>query len=48
MRNYTGTCKEICSDNLVYNFFPLQSSVFVVHFPIAFLHANKEFPEGRS
>ena len=30
MRNYAGTCKDICSYNLVIQLFPLQSSVFVV------------------
>ena len=36
MRNYVGTCKCICSFNLVYKvlieLFPLQNSVFVVYF----------------
>ena len=49
MRNYAGTCKGICSYNLVYNFLiqllPLQSSVFVVHFSNAFWHGNKAFPK---
>ena len=47
MRNYAGTCKGICSYNLVYNFLiqllPLKSSVFVVHFSNAFWHGNKTF-----
>ena len=42
MRNYAGTCKGICSYNLVYNFLiqllPLKSSLFVVHFSNAFWH----------
>lgn len=41
-----------CSFNLGYNFLiqllPLQSSVFVVHFPNAFWHWNKAFPKGCS
>ena len=36
MRNHAGTCKGICSYNLVYNFLRLQSSVIVVHFPTHF------------
>ena len=47
MRNYAGTCKRICSYNLVYNFLiqllPLQSSVFVVQFSNAFWHGNEAF-----
>ena len=49
MRNYAGTCKGICSYNLVYNFLiqllPLKSSVFVVHFSNAFWHGNEAFPK---
>ena len=49
MRNYAGTCKSICSYNLVHNFLiqllPLKSSVFVVHFSNAFQHGNEAFPE---
>ena len=41
-----------CSYNLVYNFLiyllPLKSSVFEVHFLIAFWHWNEAFPEGSS
>ena len=52
MRNYAGTCKGICSYNLVYNFLiqllPLQSSVFVVHFSNAFWYGNEAFPKGSS
>ena len=52
MRNYAGTCKGICSYNLVYNFliqlFPLKSLVFVVHFLNAFWHGNETFPKGSS
>ena len=52
MRNYAGTCKSICSYNLVYNFLiqllPLKSSVFVVHFSNAFWHGNKTFPKVSS
>ena len=40
MQNYTGTCKDISSYNLGYNFLIqfslLQSSIFVVHFSNAF------------
>ena len=49
MRNYAGTCKSICSYNLVHNFLiqllPLKRSVFVVHFSNAFQHGNEAFPE---
>ena len=52
MRNYAGTCKGICSYNLVYNvliqLLPLKSLVFVVHFLNAFWHGNKTFPKGSS
>ena len=52
MCNYAGTCKGICSQNLVYNFLiqllPLQSSVFVVHFPNTFSQRNKAFTKGSS
>ena len=52
MRNYAGTCKSICSYNLVYNFLiqllPLKSSVFVVHFSNVFWHGNKAFPKVSS
>ena len=45
MRNYAGTCKDICSYNLVYNFLiqllPLKISVFVVHFSNAFSYGKK-------
>ena len=48
MRNYAGTCKGICSNNLVYNFLiqflPLKNLVFVVHFSYAFWHGNEAFP----
>ena len=49
MRNYAGTCKNIRSYNLLYNFLiqflPLKSSVFVVHFSNAFWHGNEAFPK---
>ena len=49
MRNYAGTCKSICSYNLVYNFLiqllPLKSSVFVMQFSNVFWHGNKAFPK---
>ena len=52
MRNYAGTCKGICSYNLVYNFlmqlFPLKSLVFVVHFLNAFWHGKETFPKSSS
>ena len=52
MRNYAGTCKGICSYNLVYNvliqLLPLKSLVFVVHFLNAFWHGNKALPKGGS
>ena len=52
MRNYAGTCKGICSYNLVYNFLiqllPLKSSIFVVHFLNAFWHGNETFPQVSS
>ena len=52
MRNYAGTCKGICSYNLVYNvliqLLPLKSLVFVVHFLNAFWHGNEAFPKGSS
>ena len=52
VRNYAGTCKGICSYNLVYNFLiqllPLKSSVFAVHFLNAFWHGNEGFPKGSS
>ena len=52
MRNYAGTCKGICSCNLVYNvlmqLFPLKSLVFVVHFLNAFWHGNEAFPKYSS
>ena len=51
-RNYAGTCKDICSYNLMYNFLiqllPLKGLVFVGHFLIAFLHGNETFPNGSS
>ena len=52
MLNYAGTCKGVCSYNLVYNFLtqflPLQSLVFEVYFPNAFWHRNEAFPRGSS
>ena len=49
MRNYEGTCKGICSYNLIYNFLiqflQLQSPVFVVHFSNAFWYRNEAFPK---
>ena len=52
MRNYAGTCKGICSYNLIYNvliqLLPLKSLVFVVHFLNAFWHGNETFPKGSS
>ena len=52
MRNYAGTCKGICSYNLVYKFLiqllPLKSSVFVVHFSNAFWHGNMAFAKVSS
>ena len=52
MRNYAGTCKNICSYNLVCNFLiqllPLKSLVFVVHFLNAFWHENETFLKGSS
>ena len=52
MRNSAGTCRNICSYNLVYNFLiqflPLKSLVFVVHFLNAFWHGKKTFPKGSS
>ena len=52
MCNYAGTCKDICSYNLLYNFLiqllPLKSSVFLVHFLNAFWHRNGIFPKGSS
>ena len=50
--NYLGTCKGICSYNLVYNFLVqllrLQSSVSVVDFSNAFWHENNAYPKGSS
>ena len=52
VRNYAGTCKSICSYNLVYNFlmqlFPLKSLVFAVHFLNAFWHGQETFPKSSS
>ena len=52
MRNYAGTCKGICSYNLVYNFLiqllPLKNSVFVVHFSNAFSYGNEAFAKVSS
>ena len=52
MRNYAGTCKGICSYNLVYNFLiqllPLKNSVFVVHFSNAFSYGEEAFPKVSS
>ena len=50
MCNYAGTCKGICSYNVIYNVLiqclPLKSLVFVVHFLNAFWHGNEAFPKG--
>ena len=50
MRNYAGTCKNICSYNLVCNFLiqllPLKSLVFEVHFLNVFW--RETFPKGSS
>ena len=52
MHNYAGTCKGICSNNLVYKFsvqrLPLKSSVFVVHFSNALWHGYEAFPKVSS
>ena len=52
MRNYAGTCKGICSYNLVYNFLiqllPLKNSVFVVHFSNVFSYGEEAFPKVSS
>ena len=52
MCTYAEMCKGICRYNLVYKFLiqllPLKSSVFVVHFPNAFWHGNKAFPQVSS
>ena len=52
MLNYAGTCKDICSYNLVYyvliQLLPLTSLVFVVHFLNAFWHGNETFSKGSS
>ena len=52
MCDYTGTCKGICSYNLMYKFLislsPSKSSVFVVHFSNAFWHGNEAFSKGSS
>ena len=52
LRYYAGTCKGICSYNLVYDFLiqllPLKSSVFVVHFSNVFWHENEAFPKVSS
>ena len=52
MSNYAGTCKNICSYNLVYNFLiqllPLKSLGFLVHFLHAFWYGNETFPKGSS
>ena len=52
LRNYAGTCKGICSYNLVYNFLIkfllLKSLVFVEDFLNAFCHRHKAFPKGSS
>ena len=49
MRNCAGTCKGICSYDLVYNFLiyllPLQSPVFVLHFSNAFGMGAKDFQD---
>ena len=51
VRNYAGTCKGICSYNLVYNIlmqlFPLKILVFMAHFLNAFWHGKKKFPESK-
>ena len=53
LRNYSVTCKSICSYyNLVYNFlmqlFSLESLVFVVQFLNAFRHGKETFPKSSS
>ena len=52
VRNYAGTCKGICSYNLVYNIlmqlFPLKILVFMAHFLNAFWHGKKAFPKSSS
>ena len=52
MLNYAETCKGICRYNLMYNFFvyllPLKSSVFVMHFSIAFSHGREAFAKHGS
>ena len=50
MRNYAGTCKDICRYNLAHNFLIqlllLKSLIFVVHFSNAFCHGNEAFLKG--
>ena len=50
MQSYVGTCKGICSYNLVLScliqLLPLQSSTFVVYFSNTFWHVNQVFPKG--
>ena len=52
MCNYAGTCKDICSYNLVYDcliqLLPLKSSAFVVHISNVFWHGNEAFPKVSS
>ena len=52
MPKHTETRNGTCSYNLVYNFliylFPLQISVFVVHFPNAIWHDNETFQKVSS
>ena len=52
MRNYAGTCKGICSVNLVDKYLiqllPSKSSVFVVHFSNAFQYGNEAFTKVSS
>ena len=48
----TGTCKGICTYNLVYiqliQLLPLKNLVFAVHFLNTFWHGNETFPKGSS
>ena len=53
LRNYSVTCKSICSYyNLVYNFlmqlFSLESLVFLVQFLNVFRHGKETFPKSSS
>ena len=59
MRSYVGTCKGICSYNLVYNFLSLTSLLLDIPFAITkfsfcgalfsnvFWHVNEAFPKAR-